>query len=91
MPGPRAGLATCTAKAFVSQDYAAAIKWYRRAAGQGLADAQYNLGVMYYKGQGVPQDYAVAARWYRKAAAQGLASALYNLGRIGAVLTLDRV
>ena len=31
----------------VPQDYAKAVKWYRLAADQGYADAQYNLGVMY--------------------------------------------
>ena len=40
-----------------TQDYAAAMRWYRKAADQNLVDAQYNLGVMYDKGQGVTQDY----------------------------------
>ena len=39
------------------QDYAQAAAWYRKAADQGYAGAQYNLGVMYANGQGVPQDY----------------------------------
>ena len=64
----------------VPQDYAAAVSWYRKAADQGDADAQYNLGVMYDNGQGVPQDYAAAVSWYRKAADQGDADAQYNLG-----------
>ena len=37
-------------------DYAEAVKWYRKAAEQGLALAQFNLGVMYEKGKGVLQD-----------------------------------
>ena len=49
-------------------------------AEQGNADAQFNLGLMYYDGQGVRQDYAEALRWYRKAAEQGYAKAQYNLG-----------
>jgi hypothetical protein len=64
----------------VLQDYAAAAKWYRRAAEQGNAGAQYNLGVMYYQGRGVPQDDAAAAKWYRLAAEQDYASAQRNLG-----------
>ena len=40
-------------------------------AEQGNAAAQYNLGVMYDNGEGVPQDYAEAAKWYRLAAEQG--------------------
>ncbi len=55
-------------------------KWYRRAAEQGDAKAQFNLGIMYKKGQGVPQDYAEAIRWYRKAAEQGHAGAQTALG-----------
>ncbi|MEP6880280.1 MAG: caspase family protein, partial [Nitrosospira sp.] len=42
-----------------------------RKAEQGNADAQYNLGVIYRNGKGVPQDDAKAVEWYRKAAAQG--------------------
>ena len=64
----------------VPQDYAEALKWYRLAADQGDASAQYNLGVMYAEGRGVPQDYAEALKWYRLAADQGYADAQFNLG-----------
>ena len=47
-------------------------------AEQGNADAQYNLGVMYYNGRGVRQDYAEAVKWYRQAAEQGYPQAQYN-------------
>ena len=47
------------------------MKWYRLAAEQGYDIAQYNLGVMYENGQGVPQDYKEAVKWYRLAAEQG--------------------
>lgn len=49
-------------------------------ADQGVAYAQYNLGIMYEHGQGVPQDYTEAVNWYRRAADQGLADADSNLG-----------
>ena len=52
----------------VPQDYAQAVKWYRKAAEQGYAKAQNNLGVMYRIGQGVPQDYAQAHMWFTLAA-----------------------
>ena len=52
----------------------------RRLAEQGLAEAQFSLGYMYYNGQDVPQDYREAVKWYRKAAEQGLAEAQYWLG-----------
>jgi hypothetical protein len=53
----------------VSQDYAQALTWYRRAAAQGNVLAQVNLGVTYEEGQGVPQDYQQAYFWYNLAAA----------------------
>ena len=56
------------------------MKWYRLAADQGVATAQYNLGSMYYNGRGVLQDYEEAVFWYRLAAEQGNARAQYNLG-----------
>jgi TPR repeat protein len=52
----------------------------RIAAEQGLARAQYNLGVKYANGDGVPEDDAEAVKWYRKAAEQGYADAQFNLG-----------
>jgi len=62
------------------QDYAEAVKWYRKAAEQGHARAQYALGFMYESGRGVTQDDSEAVKWYRKAAEQGDASAQSNLG-----------
>ena len=58
----------------VPQDYAEAVKWWRKAAEQGHAVAQ-TLGDMYDIGLGVPKDYAEAAKWVRKAAEQGNADA----------------
>src|SRR3990170_1139826 len=55
----------------ISQDYAEAAKWLRKAAEQDNAKAQSSLGELYAKGNGVPQDYTEAAKWYRKAAEQG--------------------
>lgn len=50
-------------------------------ADQGDAEAQYNLGVMYYDGEGVTRDYQQAFTWFKKAAAQGHAEAQYRLGK----------
>ncbi len=55
----------------VPQDYAEAMKWWRKAAEQGDASAQYNLGALYANGQDVPQDYVLAHMWISLAAAQG--------------------
>jgi len=51
----------------------------RKAAEQGDAKAQYNLGAMYDNGRGVPQNDAEAVAWYRKAAEQGEAKAQSDL------------
>ena len=56
--------------------------WLKKAE-QGLADAQFNLGVFYNHGRGVSQDYNEAAKWYRKAAEQGLADARSEERRVG--------
>ena len=61
-------------------DYTTALREWKPLAEQGVAFAQYNLGVMYANGQGVPQNYKTAVKWYRLAAEQGDADAQYNLG-----------
>ena len=68
------------AAAYQSGDFVTALREWTPLAKQGNADAQFNLGVMYDKGQGVPQDYKTAVKWYSLAAEQGLAAAQYNLG-----------
>ena len=52
----------------------------KKNADAGKAYAQYNLGLIYAQGEGVPKNDAEAVKWYRKAAEQGLAYAQYNLG-----------
>ena len=47
-------------------NYKRVVEWYRKAAVQGNADAQCNLGVCYYFGNGVSKDYNIAAQLYRK-------------------------
>ena len=61
-------------------DYATALREWEPLAKQGDAAAQYNLGVMYGTGKGVPQDYSTAVKWYSLAAKQGDADAQNNLG-----------
>ncbi len=68
------------AAAYERGDYATALRTWRPLADQGSAIAQFNLGLMYDNGEGVPRDYTAAASWYRKAADQGYASAQANLG-----------
>lgn len=62
------------------QDFSEAVKWYRKSAEQGDANAQYRLGRCYSEGKGVPQDFTEAVKWLAKAAHQGDASAQICLG-----------
>ena len=64
------------------EDYATALREWQPLAEQGDALAQYQVGLMYRKGRGVPQDDAQARKWYAKAAAQGLAKAQFSLGTL---------
>ena len=66
--------------AYERGDYAKAYRLFKPLAEQGVPAAQYNLGVMYSKGQGVPQDYFEAAKWYSIAAELGVPRAQLNLG-----------
>ena len=68
--------------AYIAGDYATALQEWTPLAEAGDVSAQYNLGIMYDNGQGVPQDYAEAVRWYRLAADQGYANAQSNLGNM---------
>ncbi len=61
-------------------DYPAAITRLRYLAEEGEPRAQFDLGYLYDKGQGVPQSDREALRWYRQAAEQGEPRAQYNLG-----------
>lgn len=63
-------------------DYETAIRLFTESAQAGLEIAQYNLGVMYYSGTGVPQDYAEAFKWTQMAAEQGHTNSQYNLGTL---------
>ena len=66
----------------VTQDYTQAREWYLKAAKQGYADAQNNLGFFYENGHGVTRDYTQAREWYLKAAEQGNSDGQNNLGRL---------
>jgi TPR repeat protein len=75
--------------AYERRDFAAAIRWFKRAADQGFPNAQHNMGLLYERGDGVSRDSREALRWYRKAAAHGFVPSqlavgtLYESGRAG--------
>jgi TPR repeat protein len=61
-------------------DYAQAMEWYSKAAGQNHRLAQFNLGLMYAQGQGVEKNETTAVTWIQRAAQGGDAGAQFNLG-----------
>lgn len=66
--------------AYKKGDYIAAAMEWRPLAEQGDPIAQYNLGLLYLDGHGVPQSPAEAANWFRRAAEQDYTAAQHNLG-----------
>ena len=60
-------------------EYAEMLTAFEPLAQQGDAEAQFWLGRMYAKGQGVERDAAQAMTWYRRAAEQGHTSAQFDL------------
>jgi TPR repeat protein len=71
---------------YAADDFDESFAWCQRAAYSNLTWAQFNLGLMYRKGEGTPQSDTDAAYWYRLAATQNFAEAqqkladLYYLG-----------
>ena len=63
----------------VERSYEKAVEWVLKAADQGLAVAQYNLGDMYFWGTGVEQSDEKAREWFQKAADQGFEDAMVVL------------
>jgi len=63
-------------------DFKTAAAIYTELAEKGDVKAQYNLGLMYIRGDGVEQSYTEGAKWHRKAAEQGYAEAQYSLGAL---------
>lgn len=63
-------------------DFDTAFKEFSQAAAEGLDLAQYNLGILYFTGQGVVQDFVAAYQWTEAAALQGHLAAQFNLASL---------
>ena len=75
----------------VPRDDAEAVRWFRLAAEQGTAIAQYNLGVAYATGRGVPQDYVSAHMWLNLAAEAGDEDARKAREIVAASMTREQI
>ncbi len=64
----------------VKQDFKRALFWFEQSANAGVANAAYNLGVLYHQGLGTKPDLAKAISWYTRAADLGHPEGQYNLG-----------
>lgn len=64
----------------VKKDVDRAVFWFDQAANNGVANAQYNLGVLYHQGIGVDRNVERAMALYERAAKLGHPEAQYNLG-----------
>ncbi len=62
------------------RNYAEALKWFKRAADQGLSKSQVSLGFLYGEGLGVKADHVQAFHWYSLAAAQGDPDGEFDMG-----------
>jgi len=72
-------------KAYQKGDYVTAAKEWRPLADQGDPAVQFNLGLLYLDGQGVPQDLDQAVKWFIRSAEQGYDKAQLNLGALYSV------
>jgi hypothetical protein len=66
-------------QAHKASDFASARQLWMPLALRGEARAQYSVGQLYEKGQGVEQDLATAMSWYRKAAEQNHAESQHRV------------
>ena len=73
--------------AYDAGDYPTALRLWMPLARQGNATAQFNLGLMYGNGRGVPQNYVLAHMWSNLASASGNANAPKNRDAVAAKMT----
>ena len=59
-----------------------AARWFRLAADQGHAEAQYQIGLTHYFGKDMPKNFDEAQWWFHKAAEQGHSNAQALLGNL---------
>lgn len=69
-------------QALEKQDFGRAARLLRPLAERDVPGAQIELGLLYFRGRGVPEDDAAAFQWFSRAAALGSADAMYHLANL---------
>ena len=75
----------------VEMDMPKAARWFEKAAERGVVDSQYNLGILFESGQGLPQDMESALVWYSIAGAQGDQMAASRVAVLRKMLSEEQV
>ncbi|MSO77225.1 MAG: hypothetical protein EXQ87_10005 [Alphaproteobacteria bacterium] len=81
-PGPALGDMKAGVADYEQGKFEAAILAWLPLAEAGHTGAQFNIGVMYSRGEGVAVDHGEAVRWYRAAADGGFLPAMFTLGLV---------
>jgi TPR repeat protein len=68
-----------------------ALLWIELAANQGLLEAQYALGLLYYNGTGTERDDVIALKWFEVAAGYGHTSSAANIASLAQTMKKDDV
>src|SRR5262249_48160903 len=75
----------------IAKDEAEAFRWFRKAADQGLTEAQLEVAFRYNRGQGIERNEAEAAKWLQKVSTSENPQALNNVAWELATSTDDRL
>jgi len=59
-------------------NYKNAVQWFPQGRDRGVADSQYNLGILYARGIGVEQNLAESFKWFNLAAARAMRTPVAN-------------
>src|ERR1700761_783383 len=70
--------------AYASGRFVDALKYWRRAAGRsgGAGEAEFAIGLLYRKGEGVFRNFAEAGHWFERASKRGHVEAKLELGKL---------
>ena len=76
---------------YEKKDYKQALEWFKKATDQGNANAQTNLGGMYFEGQGVSKNLIYAYSWFYLALSNGYSHALKVKNRLEGMMSPDQI